>query len=223
MATVAPSGGGIHAAVENRNAGTVIHAGTPAADSPIQNVLSIATLADDFGASFGSRVIAKDGNLGSTTDSVGISGARAGAIVDGTTVLGYNANATEWVVRGGNVTSTLGGSANTVLVSAGRDWSGDLNDDLTKVNRMQTSGVRLGSYSSTSFDVLAAPSTQLVPGRTKGTGAGSWQSWVNPADGTVAVASEIAPSRSVPGELTYHFGSGALPTNDNYKASNIAE
>ena len=46
---------------------------------------------------------------------------------------------------------------------------------------------------------------------------------VNPADGSAAVASEIAPSQAVPGELTYFFGELNAATTDEYKAKNLRE
>ena len=47
--------------------------------------------------------------------------------------------------------------------------------------------------------------------------------FVNPADGTAAVASEIFPSRAVPGELTYHFGGVNKATTDEYKSKEAYE
>lgn len=217
MALVNTTGGSYSAASVRNNAGTVVKGGTPASDSPIQNVKSEADLADDRGQSFGSKVVAKSGTGGATTDSAGVAKAVSGG------GLAYSASATEWVMRGGNVTTTLAGVANTELIGGARDYSGDLNDFATEAARTKIGDVKVGAYSDTSFDVLAKPSTQIVPGRTKGTGAGSAQTYVNPADGTAAVATEIAPSLAVPGELTYHFGALAEPTTDEYKAKNVLE
>lgn len=204
------------------NNGTIVKAGNVASDG-VANDLSLATLADDDGTSFGSKVIASDGTGASTTDRVGISGAVVGGVVGGTTVLGYGANETEWVVQGGNVTTTLGGVANSVLVGGARDYNGSINDESLEVARTKIGDVTMGSGESTVFNVLARPSTELVPGRTKGGGAGSAFTFVNPADGTAAVAAEIAPSRAVPGELVYHFGGEAEPTLDDYKAKDVHE
>lgn len=217
MPTVAPSGGGIHAAVEKRNGGTVIHGGNVGADSVMTNNLPIHQLADDFGQDFGSKVIAKDGTLGSTTDSAGIKK----AVAAGT--LAYEASVTEWVVRGGNVSTTLGGVANDYLVSAGRDWDG-LGAVRSWVH--PTSGDRLlGTYATTAFNMYAVPSTQVVPGRTKGTGAGNRLNYVAPSGaGDVPTQDDAAiPTRAVPGELTYFFGYLALPTTDEYKAKDVFE
>jgi hypothetical protein len=116
------------------------------------------------------------------------------------------------VVKAGNVTSTLGGVANDVLVSAASDRNGATITDYVNENLKVS---RNGLYSDASFDVLAAPSTAMVPGRNRGTGAGT----------TVTLSSDnaAAPTRAVPGELTYHFGAGSGPINDEYKAKDVAE
>lgn len=204
------------------NAGTVVHAGSPAADSPLQNNLSAATLADDLGAAHGSVVVANDGTGANTTDRAGV----AKAVSGGT--LAYQADATEWVVQGGNVTRTLGGVANTLLIGGQRDYSGDLNDDATEVARTKIGDNLQGSYATRGFDMLAMPSTNINPNRSgsgtdgKGANAGDPLAFINPADGSAAVAAEIAPSRAVPGELVYRDGS-AEPVQDDYKASDSAE
>ena len=217
MALVNAVGGAYSAASVKNNAGTIVKGGTPAGDSPIQNVKSEADLADDRGESFGSKVVANDGTGGSTTDRAGVTKAVSGG------TLAYQASATEWVVRGGNVSTTLGGVANTQLIGGARDYSGQINDDATEVARTKISDRLVGSKADEAFDIYARPSTNIVPGRTKGSNAGLPTVFVNPADGTDAVASEIAPSNAVPGELTYHFGALAVATTDEYKAKDVAE
>ena len=217
MALVNAVGGAYSAASVKNNAGTIVKGGTPAGDSPIQNVKSEADLADDRGESFGSKVVANDGTGGSTTDRAGVTKAVSGG------TLAYQASATEWVVRGGNVSTTLGGVANTQLIGGARDYSGQINDDATQVARTKISDRLVGSKANEAFDIYARPSTNIVPGRTKGSNAGLPSVFVNPADGTNAVASEIAPSNAVPGELTYHFGALAVATTDDYKAKDVAE
>ena len=76
--------------------------------------------------------------------------------------------------------------------------------------------------------MMAIPSTQITPGFANADidvtdSAAVTMTFVNPADGTVAVASEIHPSRSVPGELTYHFGHASGPITDEYKAKDAFE
>lgn len=217
MALRNTTGGAYSAASVRNNNGTIVKAGNVSSDGPITKVLGLNDLADDKGEAFGSKVVANDGTGASTTDRAGV----AKAVSAGT--LAYQAGATNWVVQGGNVTTTLGGVANTVLIGGARDYSGSINDDATEVARTKISDKLVGSMSDVAFDIYAAPSTQIVPGRTKGTGAGNALAFVNPADGTAAVASEIAPSDAVPGELTYHFGSLGDPTTDDYKAKNVLE
>ena len=200
MATTTAKGSGSTV----NDGGTIVKAGNIAAGSPITSSLGVNTLADDFGQSFGSKVVAQDGT--SNDGFVGVKKAQTGGS------LAYNASATEWVVRGGNVTSTLGGVANSVLVSAASDRNGATITDYINENLKVS---RNGLYSDASFDVLAAPSTAMVPGRNKGTGAGT----------TVTLSSDnaAAPTRAVPGELTYHFGAGSGPKNDEYTAKDVAE
>ena len=213
MALVNAVGGSYSAASVKNNAGTVVKGGTPASDSPIQSVKSEADLADDRGESFGSKVVAQ----ADTGDKAGV----AKAVSGGT--LAYRAGATEWVVRGGNVSTTLGGVANTQLIGGGRDYSGQINDDATTVAKTKISDRLVGSKADEAFNIYARPSTAIVPGRTKGSNAGNLSTMVNPADGSAAVASEIAPSDAVPGELTYHFGALAVATTAEYKAKDVAE
>ena len=192
-----------------QNGGTVINAGSNAAGIMTRN-LSLVEIADEFGGVIGSKVVANDGTGGSTTDRVGV----AKAVSTGT--LAYNAPATEWVIRG--VSTTLGGVSNDVLLSKGEFNNGVVRDNIhgTIADR------KVGSDADAAFNKLARPSTEIVPGRTKGSGAGTANTFVNPADGTAAVASEIFPSRSVPGELTYNFGA-PNPTTDEYKAKDSYE
>lgn len=204
------------------DAGTVVHAGTPAADSPIQNNLSAADLADDLGEAHGSVVVSNDGTGANTTDRAGVRTAL------GAGTLGYQAGATEWVVLGGNVTTSLNGSASDLLIGGARDYSGDLNDDATEVARTKIGDNLQGSYETRGFDMLAMPSTNINPNRSgsgtdgKGANAGDPLAFINPVDGSAAVAAEIAPSRAVPGELVYRDGS-AEPVQEDYKASDERE
>jgi len=202
-------GGAYSAASVVNDGGTVVKGGNVAGDSPMTNNLGLNTLADDFGTSFGSKVVAQ----ADTGDKAGV----AKAVSGGT--LAYNASATEWVVRGGNVSTTIGGVANDVLVSPARD-TGDLNDFLTEANRLIVSSELVGA---SGYNILATPSSDMVPGRTKLSTAGDSFNFVNPVDGTDAVATEIAPSQSVPGELTYFFGELGVATTDEYASKLVFE
>lgn len=216
MATVAPTGNGDQAAVERRNGGTVLGGGNVAATSPMTKNLTLADVADDFGGSIGSKVIAQDGTGSQYTDRVGISGAVPGAIVDGTTILGYNADSTEWVMKGGRVTTTLGGVANTTLIGgqAGPDPTRDSTNQLEKTR----------TYGDMSINVLATPSSGLHPERTL-TGGGTLKNFINPAvagGATNSADSAANATRSVPGELVYMYGA-KLPKQDNYKSKETYE
>jgi len=203
--------------------GTIVKAGNKASDSPVTNDLGLNTIADDQGASFGSKVVANVGTGASTTDRVGVSGAIAANAADGASIA-FNAGATNWVMRGGNVTTSLNGVANTQLIGGARDFLGDLNDVDTRVARTKISERQVGEYASRDINVMARPSTEINPVlENRGNNAGSAFTFVNPADGSAAVADEIAPSGRVPGELTYHFGALAAPTNDDYKAKDQFE
>ena len=218
MATVAPSGGGVHAAVEVRDNGTIFNAGNVATGGPVTSVVTLRDAAkqgfEDISA-VGSKVVANDGTGAATTDRVGVSGAFSNTPA-------YNAGPTEWIMRGGNVATTIGGVANTVLVSAGSDVAGAFTatrDGINQINSTRT----LGSGVTTEFDMFAVPSTQITPGFTKGGQAGFVQNFVKADDGSTASADNAAaPTRTVPGELTYRFGA-PNPTTDEYKPRNSGE
>ncbi len=214
-----PAGASASSGVQN--GGAMIHGGSNAAGIMTKN-LSLADIADKFDDVTGSIVVANVGTGASTTDRAGLQSSQSGLAPQGAKIA-FNASATQWVMQGGNVTTTLGGAANTVLRGGARDWSGDLNDAATEVARTKINDRKIGSKSDEAFDMLARPSTEIVPGRTKGTGAGNSNAFQNTTDTTVAVTTEIAPSRAVPGELTYHFGGLGAPTTDEYKAKDSNE
>lgn len=197
--------------------GTIVKAGNKESDSPITNDLSINTLADNVGdRAVGSKVLGNVGTGASTTDRVGISGAIAGNVADNAALV-FNASATDWVIRG--VAENLGGNSNTAIRKFGATIGDGRYDNIhgTIADRL------IGSKADEAYDTLARPSTEIVPGRTKGSNAGNATTMVNPADGSAAVSTEIFPSLAVPGELTYHFGGQAKPTTDEYKAKDAYE
>jgi hypothetical protein len=219
MPTVAPTGNGDQAAVENRNAGTIIKGGTPAADSPLQNVLTQADLADDFGQPFGSKVIASDGAGSEWTDKHGVKDAIGTAVTDGVTELGYQADGTEWVVQGGNVTRTLGGTAYTGLIGGAAEINGA--DPLRGSTYAKESERTLGVVD---IDIQAPAASGYNSWITKDGNGGNANNMIRPSGvGDQQSLDKAAnTSRAVPGELTYMFG-GKLPTTDNYKAQDSAE
>ena len=218
MSTVRPSGAGDEAVGngEVRDGGSIIKGGTPASDSPMTKSFSLAELADNQGEGNGSKVIAKVGTGSQYTDRVGISGAVAGAIVGGTTELGYKADATEWVVQGGNVTTTLGGNAYTGLIG------GAAGPDPTRGSVTQSSGTHL--LGTVDVDVLAAPSSGINSFVTKSGNTGVASNFVRPSGAGDEPSADSAANgtRAIPGELTYMFG-GKLAQTDNYKARDSAE
>lgn len=224
MPTVAPTGAGTQPALEKRNGGTVVHAGNIGSDSPMTKNLSISDLADDLGQSYGSKVIAKVGTGSEFTDRVGISGVRPAAVVGGQTQLGYEAGRDEWVIRGGNVTRTLSGFANTSMIGGAAGVHG-ANPNRDFINQIESTRV----YGKVDIDVLAQPSSGYNSFATKSAGpggaGGSLSRFIDPAVAGGATNSNDAaasPTRAVPGELTFMFG-GKMPKQENYKARDSAE
>lgn len=182
---------------------------------PINNDLSIRTAADDFGTAIGSKVIANYGDRDTaTSDRVGIDVTKAHT-ASGTFAFNPSPTGTRsetFIIQG--FTTKINNVANTAIQGGTRVKDGQYdNTHGTIADRT------LGSYA---YDVLAIPSTNITPNTTI-TGGGTANTYVNPADGTDAVADEIFPTLTLPGELTYHFGSGAKPTTDSYKALNTNE
>lgn len=222
MPIVRPSGAGDEALGngEVRNGGTLIKGGGLTSESPMTKSLTEADLADDVGASYGSKVIAQDGTGSEFTDRVGISGAKPGAVVGGTTELGYKADGTEWVVQGGNVTQTLAGGAYTGLVGG----AAGPNSTRGSVNKIESTRL----YGKVTVDAQAAPASGYNSFATKSNGpggaGGTAANFVRPSGaGDEASADSAAnATRAIPGELTYMFG-GKSPVTNNYKAQDSAE
>ena len=199
------------------NGATVVQAGNiDTTTGPVNNDLAIATIADDFGAAIGSKVVANYGDRdASTSDRAGVDVTKAHA-ASGT--LAFNPSPTgtrseSFIIRG--VTTKINNVADPAILGGTRVGAGYYdNTHGTIADR------KLGVYD---INVLATPSTEIHPERTVTGNPGDANTYVNPADGTAAVANEIFPTLTLPGELTYHFGSGAKPTTDSYKALNTNE
>ena len=213
MALRNTTGGAYSAASVRNNNGTIVKAGNVSSDGPITKVLGLNDLADDKGEAIGSKADYGTISQGNTGDKAGVQK----AVSAGT--LAFSASATQWVMQGGNVSTTIGGVANTSLVGGARDYDAKRNDFATEAARVIIDTELVGA---SGFDVFAVPSTEIVPGRTNHGYAGNASTFVNPADGTAAVATEIAPSQAVPGELTYMFGA-INPKQDDYKDKNLLE
>lgn len=212
MATIAPSGDGTSPSTKaniRNNSGYV--AGNFAAG--VVKGLGINTLADDFGKSFGSKVVLKDGTGANTTDRVGVTGVVGSNIA-------YNATATQWIMNGVGVTTKLNNQNNNVLFSASSDWDGKENNYISAV-----SGTMLyGSGDLATFDFFANSNGTIQPNFTKAANAGAKSNFVRPSgNGTIAVTpSDVLPSKAVPGELTYRTGA-SMPVNADYKAKDSFE
>lgn len=197
--------------------GTIFNAGNIAADGPVTNAVTLRDAAKQTDADIsavGSKVVANDGTGAATTDRAGV----AKGVSGGT--LAYNAGPTEWIMRGGNVAATIGGVANTILVSAGSDVAGAFTATRDNVNEINSTR-RLGTGST--FDMFAVPSGHINAGFQVGAGAGNAQNFVQADDGSTASADNAAaPTRGVPGELTYRFG-GPNPSGADYKAKDVFE
>jgi hypothetical protein len=211
MATTTAKGSGSTV----NDGGTIVNAGAVSSDSRITKVVGLNQL--ETGSDYGSKVLAKSGT---SQDHAGVTTANASSAGG----LAYFPNAQEgernFLLRaGGDSCGKINNTTSTLLTVAGSEHG------IRTVNEVHaTVGTRrLGSYSDASFNVLARPSSAMVPGRTKGTGAGNASNFVQ-MDGTTAATDDAAtPTRSVPGELTYHFGGLAQPTTDEYKARNSYE
>lgn len=217
MATVRPSGAGDEAVGngEVRDGGTVLHGGSNAAGIMTKN-LSLADIADDVGQDFGSKVIANHGNGSEFTDRVGVITAVGTSGTAGTTELGYKASATEWVVKGGNVSTTLGGVANTTLIggAAGPNPTRDMVAGLETTRDLGDMVI----------DPLAAPASGINSYRTI-TGGGTEKNYIDPAvagGATNSSDSAANATRGIPGELVYRNGS-ANPVQDDYKSKEAPE
>ena len=202
--------------------GTVVNGGNISADNPMTNNRSLVDLADG-GTEYGSKVVAQAGGAG---DYAGVQTAKSG----GSGGLAFFPNAQEgernFLLRGvgtadGN--NKINNDASTILNVPGSEFASVGIRQVNTVHSVVDTRL-LGSGIDTSFNVLAKPSTAMVPGRTKGTGAGSDSNFVQVSDGSTAATDDAASStRAVPGELTYHFGGLAAPTTDEYKARDSYE
>jgi hypothetical protein len=195
------------------NGGTIVNAGNVPAGSPITKVIDVNDL--NTGSEYGSKVVSQAATGGGFSDPHGVRVARAGS----SGVLAYFPTREErnFLIRAAGDTGAgkINNVSSTVLTTPGGVNTGGSIHELASTRR-------IGSYATASFNVLAMPSSGVVPGRTKGTGAGSLSTYVE-IDGTTPASDEAAtPTRSVPGELTYMFGS-ITPKQDNYKAKDSYE
>ena len=219
MPTVRPSGAGDEAVgiAEVVDGGAVLRGGSNAA-GVFTKSLSLAEVADDLGQDFGSKVIANHGDGSEFTDKAGVIQAQGGASQSGTagvTEFGYDASATEWVIKGGNITSTLGGNANDSLQSpaAGPD---PVRDNIAELETTRDKGV-------IDVDVLAVPTSGYNNAVTV-TGGGVEISYIRPSGAGDEASNDLAANttRAIPGQLIYRTGA-AVPKEDAYKSKESPE
>ena len=193
---------------------------------------------DGIPENIGSKVVSNTGTGAVTTDRAGVEKAvSAGTLAFNPTTTGTRSE--EFIIRG--VTTKIGGQTTSDVRALNAGSSHAASAGITRASipsnytegvAAGSSGVRLGVIVSNSgafhntnhtFNMLARPSTDITPAFAKDSdGVASAYTQFN-TDGTVAVKSEIFPSRSVPGELTYHFGAAGGPTTDEYKAKDAFE
>jgi hypothetical protein len=193
------------------NGGTVVNAGNVPAGSPVTKVIAVKDL--NTGSEYGSQVVVNTATGNGTSDPHGVIKAKSSGTFAYTPDKGEN-----FLIRAAGDTNAgkVNGSSSSVLTVPG-------GVSTKSIHKLVTTR-QLGSYEDAEFNVLAVPNGDLVPGRTKGTGAGDLVEYVQADDGSTAATDDAAsPTRSVPGELTYHFGALARPTTDEYKARNSYE
>lgn len=193
------------------NGGTVINGGNIGSDNPMTVSKSLANMADGS-VDYGSKVVAQNGNTG---DYAGVKVAKAA----GAGGLAYFPSAEDrnFLLRGAGDTSKKINNSTSTAVSLPKG-SGTIN----KIHKT-VSARKHGELATRSFNILARPSTAMVPGRTKGNNSGVSYNYVQMDGATAASDDAASPTLSIPGELTYHFGALAAPTTDEYKAIDAYE
>lgn len=201
--------------VVKNDGGTVVAGGT-LSDSPMTKVLNVNEL--KTGSEYGSKVVANDGTGGDFADPDGVTTAKSG----GTGGLAYfpdpYAGERNFLLRAaGDSAGKINNDAASFLNVPGSQYAGVGQPTIHKLLTTRKLGVM-------TYNIFATPSSGVVPGRTKGAGAGDVVSYTSTTNGSSAGTDDAAsPTRSVPGELTYHFGALGEPTTDDYKAKNSFE
>jgi hypothetical protein len=203
--TSAKSGGGS----TKNNGGTLVAAGNASASGPIANVLDLVEI-NGSKSSYGTIVKQDTNGGGASADPHGVTKAKSAGTFAYTPAPGTN-----YLLRAaGDNASKVNNTTSTFLTVPGNVTGKSINK--------KVSTYRMGAYSDAKFNVLAVPNGNVVPGRTKGTGAGSLSNYVQKNGSTTAIDDAATPTRSVPGELTYMFGA-KMPLSTSYKAKNSYE
>jgi len=204
---------------------TVQHAGSADGTGPVTNPKNLNDLAT--GNESGSKVkaniaVAHDHRGVEFTDPHGVTTAYAA----GTGGLAYfpdhRAGDRNFIMRAAGdsaskINNTTPAATKFQLHKGGAEFDGVGRHNIHHMVKTRSHGVN-------TINVLAAPGSGVVPGRVRGSTAGLVSNFVQADDGTTAATDDAATvSRAVPGELTYHWGSGAKPSTDEYKASDSYE
>jgi len=191
--------------------GTVVGAGAVASNSPISKALNVNDL--NTGSEYGSKVVVNTAVGDGFSDPCGVIKAKSSGTFAYTPSKGEN-----FLLRAAGSTNAgkINNSTSSLLTTPG---GVSTNGNIHKLVTTR----KMGSYNTASYNVLAYPSSGVVPGRVKGTGSGSLVEYVEIDGISPAFDDAASPTRAVPGELTYHFGKLAAPYNDNYKAKNSYE
>ena len=205
MPTVAPSGGGVHAATVNNNGGTILNAGNVYHDDPTSNPLTIADIAGPGNHPTGGQVHEISGHSGAGVTK---------AVRDGNFAHYPEPSedrSGEFILRG--YTTEINGRENDILASPGADINGTRKSGSQPINSVRKIGVK------PTYNIFAgSDGVNTNPNFVAGSGAGEEHTFVSPTGSGVDPALDRAgsPTKAVPGELTYFFG-GALPQKTAYQ------
>jgi hypothetical protein len=210
--------------VEVNDGGTVLGGGTLSSDNPMTNNRTLVQNADG-GTDYGSKVVKKSSEA-SSEDHAGVIEAKG----VGTGTFAFYPNAQEgernFIVRGAGTAegnNEVNNSAEASIATLGNEYPSTVGiRTVNKIHKIVDTDL-YGTDATTKFNVLARPSSAMVPGRTKGTGAGSDSNFVQKDGSTAATDDAASPTRGVPGELTFMFGAANPTTDKKYSARDSHE
>ena len=213
-----------------KQGGTVLNAGSADGTGPVTKAINMNDTAVHAESDYGSVVNLNDGATHTTppsTDRAGVQRARTNEQPGGHGTFAYYPDSRladdnggrNFIIRGagGDSANRINNVANSRLRSPGLGSGvpvgrNNIYANLTNNNR--------GTYT---INVLAQPSININPARSI-SGSGVAANYVS-ASGTAGQLDDASNrlSRSVPGELTYHFGGLGKATTDSYKRSDTFE
>lgn len=205
----------ISANAKKNNGGTIVQAGNVDTSGKVSvSSLQLTSINASANKAYGSLVVADSATGDGASDPHGVKTAKSG-----TGGLAYFPNRaagdTNFIIRGaGDNASKINNDSSTLLTVPGGATNVSINKRVTTRQN--------GTYATASYNILAVPNGSLVPGRTKGSGAGASVSFLQ-ADGLTAATDAAATvSRAVPGNLTYMFGA-VKAVSVSYKPKNVYE